>query len=50
MKQAYINVLLQVEVDIVFIAGPTSAARFRRAASSFDLVITTSVDRSNDAR
>lgn len=37
------------EVDIVFQAGPTSAAKFRRAASSFDLIITASVPCSNGA-
>lgn len=37
------------EVDIVFNAGPTSAAKFRRAASSFDFIITASVPCSNDA-
>lgn len=37
------------EVDIVFNAGPTSAAKFRRAASSFDLIITASVPCSKDA-
>ena len=37
------------EVDIVFQAGPTGAARIRRAASSFDLIITASVACSNDA-
>ena len=37
------------EVDIVFNAGPTSAAKFRRAASSFDLIITASVACSNGA-
>ena len=37
------------EVDIDFNAGPTSAAKFRRAASSFDLIITASVPCSNDA-
>lgn len=31
------------EVDIVFQAGPSSAAKFRRAAFSFDLIITASV-------
>ena len=36
------------EVDIVFNAGPTSAAKFRRAASSFDLIITASVPCSDD--
>ena len=37
------------EVDIVFNAGPISAAKFRRAASSFDLIITASVACSNGA-
>lgn len=37
------------EVDIYFNAGPTSAAKFRRAASSFELIITASVPCSNDA-
>ncbi|KAF6229438.1 hypothetical protein HO133_007554 [Letharia lupina] len=37
------------EVDIVFNAGPTSAAKFRRAASSFELIITASVPCSDDA-
>ena len=37
------------EVDIVFQAGPTSAAKFRRAAAAFDLIITASVPCSNGA-
>lgn len=38
------------EVDIVFNAGPCSAAKFRRAASSFELIITASVTCSASAR
>ena len=37
------------EVDIVFNAGPTSGAKFKRTASSFDLIITASVPCSNGA-
>ena len=45
--------LALAEVDIVFQAGPTSAAntaaKLRRAASSFDLIITASVPCSSGA-